>query len=53
MEEKKKNLKSENNIVIYQAKNGAIELKTDISKETIWASQNQIAELFGVTPQNI
>jgi len=36
------------NIVIYQAKNGAIELKADIKKETIWASLNQIAELFGV-----
>ncbi len=35
-------------IVIYQAKNGAIELRADIQKETIWASLNQIAELFGV-----
>ncbi|MEK7552072.1 MAG: death-on-curing protein [Patescibacteria group bacterium] len=37
-----------NNIVIYQAKNGAIELRADTQKETIWASLNQIAELFGV-----
>ncbi len=35
-------------LVIYQAKNGAIELKVDKTKETIWANLNQIAELFGV-----
>ncbi len=43
---KKKVLK--NNIVIYQAKSGAIELRADIQKETIWANLNQIADLFGV-----
>lgn len=37
-----------NNIVIYQAKNGAIEFRTDTSKETILANLNQISELFGV-----
>ena len=36
------------NIVIYQTKNGAIELRADIHKETMWANLNQIAELFGV-----
>ena len=40
-------------MVIYQAKNGAIELREDLSHETIWASQAQIGNLFGVTPQNI
>ncbi len=40
-------------IVIYQAKNGAIELREDASRETIWATQAQIAQLFDVTPQNI
>ncbi len=34
--------------MIYQAKNGAIELRGDASHETIWASQAQIVELFGV-----
>jgi hypothetical protein len=33
---------------IYQAKNGAIELKFDDKKETVWASQKQIAEIFGI-----
>lgn len=34
--------------VIYQAKNGTIELRGDVSHETIWATQAQIAEVFGV-----
>jgi prophage maintenance system killer protein len=37
-----------NNVVIYQAKNGAIELRADAKKETILANLNQIADLFGV-----
>lgn len=36
------------NIVIYQAPNGAIELRTDDVKETLLANLNQIADLFGV-----
>lgn len=35
------------NAVIYQAKSGAIELRGDFEKETIWASLDQIAALFG------
>lgn len=34
-------------VVIYQAKNGAIELRGDASCETIWATLDQIAEVFG------
>ncbi|MDP1706833.1 MAG: virulence protein RhuM/Fic/DOC family protein [bacterium] len=41
------------NTIIYQAKNGAIELRGDFTRETIWATQAQIAQLFDVTPQNI
>jgi prophage maintenance system killer protein len=41
------------NVVIYQAKSGAIELRGDFTHETVWASQAQIASIFGVTPQNI
>ena len=37
-----------NKVQIYQAKNGAIELKFDDKKETVWASQKQIAEIFDV-----
>lgn len=35
-------------MVIYQSKSGAIELKADSAKETIWANLNQIADVFGV-----
>ncbi|MFA7308913.1 MAG: virulence protein RhuM/Fic/DOC family protein [Patescibacteria group bacterium] len=38
----------DNKVVIFQAKSGAIELKGDFSSETIWATQAQIALLFGV-----
>ena len=43
-----KNKKVKNTVVIYQAKNGAIELRGDWEKETIWANLNQIADLFDV-----
>lgn len=37
-----------NNVVIYQAKSGAIELRGDFSHETVWATQAQIVNLFEV-----
>lgn len=40
--------KAEKDIVIFQASNGAIELRGDVDKETIWATQAQIAEVFGI-----
>ncbi len=49
---KNNNLKNQK-LVIYQAKNGAIELQPDSSKETIWASQKQIAGVFDVNSQAI
>lgn len=42
---KKENEK--NKVVIYQAPSGAIGLRGDIKKETIWASLDQLAQLFG------
>lgn len=38
--------KDEKEIVVYQGKNGEIALKGDVKKETIWASLQQIADLF-------
>lgn len=35
-------------VIVYQGKNGEIALKGDLKKETFWASQAQIADLFGV-----
>jgi prophage maintenance system killer protein len=40
-------------IVIFQAKNGAIELRGDFRKETIWASLQQIVDVFGVDKSGI
>ena len=49
---KKKILKN-NNVVIYQTKNGAIELRGDASRETMWATQAQIANAFEVDVRTI
>ncbi|MFA7663126.1 MAG: RhuM family protein [Patescibacteria group bacterium] len=35
-------------IIIYQTKNGSLELKGDFKQETIWANQTQIVDLFNV-----
>lgn len=42
-----------NAIVIYQSKDGQIELKGDFKKETVWATQAQMAAIFGVNPQAV
>lgn len=36
------------NSIIFQASNGALELKTDTDTETIWASKKQISEIFEI-----
>ena len=40
-------------VVIYQAKSGAIELRGDFGKETLWANQAQIASAFDVDVRTI
>lgn len=40
--------KTDKPVVIYQTKSGAIELRGDATRETMWATQAQIAEVFGV-----
>ncbi|MBI2415634.1 MAG: virulence protein RhuM/Fic/DOC family protein [Candidatus Kerfeldbacteria bacterium] len=37
-----------NQVVIYQTKTGAIKLKGDVQKDTIWANQTQIADIFNI-----
>jgi hypothetical protein len=44
----KKKILQKPSVVIYQAKSGAIELHGDFGKETIWATQAQIAEVFDI-----
>src|SRR3989344_7332925 len=43
-----KKRQAKTNIVVYQAKSGAIELRGDLSHETIWATQAQIADVFQI-----
>src|SRR3989344_7049011 len=40
--------KIDQSIIIYQAKTGAIELRGDFTRETLWATQAQITEIFNI-----
>lgn len=51
MPKREKEIKKD--IIIYQSKTGAIELRGDFEKETIWATQAEIARIFGVNTQAI
>ncbi len=42
----KRNIDVKNQLAVYQAKSGAIQLTQDTAKETIWASLDQIAGIF-------
>lgn len=44
---------SENQPLIFQAESGALELKGDLSAETLWATQKQLAEVFVVDVRTI
>jgi len=35
-------------VIVYQGKTGAVELRGDLEKETVWATQAQIADIFSV-----
>ncbi len=48
MKNVKKMIKKKSDVVIYQTKEGALELVGDFRHETVWATQAQIAEVFGV-----
>ena len=39
--------------IFYQTEEGAIALKADANQETLWATQKQLAELFGVNTPTI
>ncbi len=42
-----KKIKTNNAVVVYQSKSGGIELKGDYTHETVWATLDQIATVFG------
>lgn len=53
---KKSSIKIQNqngSLIIYTSPKGVVELRADTDKETIWATQDQIAEIFDSTKQNI
>ena len=45
--------KSENNIVLYQDENGVTNVSVRFSDEDLWLTQNQIAEIYDTTQQNV
>lgn len=45
--------KRKGDIVVYQTKSGAIELREDLRAETVWASQKQLAEVFDVDVRTV
>jgi len=44
---------NDTDIIIYKSKSGTIEFRADIEKETLWATQAQMAAVFGVNPQAV
>ena len=44
---------SNNELAIYQNKNGSIDLRVDAQAETIWATQKQLSELFNVDVRTV
>jgi death-on-curing family protein len=44
---------SKNNLIIYQAENGVIELRLDMDNETMWATIDQIAQIFEIDKSNV
>lgn len=48
-----RNQDTQNEIIIYEGKNGLPHLEVQISGETVWLTQNQLAELFQTSSPNI
>jgi prophage maintenance system killer protein len=44
----KNQLKNQSQLIIYSGRNGRVELRADTEKETIWARQEDIADLFDI-----
>ena len=42
-----------NEMVLFESRDGAVTLPVSIREETVWLTRMQMADLFGVTPQNI
>ncbi len=46
-------MEQENNIVIYQLEDGKTKIDVKMENETVWLTQQQMAELYDTTKQNI
>lgn len=46
-------MENKSEIVIYQSENGQTKIEVRLENETVWLSQEQLAELFQTTKQNI
>ena len=49
----KVNIQNNSEIILYQTKNGLTKIEVRLQNETVWLSQQQLAELFQTTKQNI
>ena len=45
--------KNDNNIIIYQDEDGVTKVSVRLVDEDIWLTQNQIAEIYKTTQENI
>ena len=46
-------MEQKNNIIIYQLDDGKTKIDVKLEDETVWLSQQQMADLYGTTKQNI
>lgn len=46
-------MEEKNNIVIYQSEDGKTKIDVKLEEETVWLSQQQMAELFNTSRSNI
>ena len=44
---------SDESVVVYQSNDGVVQLEVQLSDETVWLTQKQMAGLFDTTSQNI
>jgi hypothetical protein len=49
----KKTVPENSQFLVYQAEDGQIKIDVRLEKETVWPTQQQLAELFQTTKQNI
>ena len=46
-------MNEKNELVLFKSKDGNLEIPVRMEAESLWLTRMQMAELFGVTPQNI